>query len=131
MRRLMTWIWAIGIMGIVPVYAQQTPAATNALPAAKSWADNLKMSGDLRYRYESINDDSKLDAKKKTSAGLILDNTQEVSVGTRVYMSKFDRWEIDGVSQPSDVDSCRQSPQCHLITKEEYAAGMESPRLTA
>ena len=66
MRRLMTWIWAIGIMGIVPVYAQQTPAATNALPAAKSWADNLKMSGDLRYRYESINDDSKLDAKKKT-----------------------------------------------------------------
>jgi hypothetical protein len=32
----------------------------------KTWADSVTVKGDLRYRYESINDDSKKDANKET-----------------------------------------------------------------
>ncbi|MFO7534143.1 MAG: putative porin [Kiritimatiellia bacterium] len=33
-------------------------------PAPKTWVDTVTFKGDLRYRYESINDESKLDADK-------------------------------------------------------------------
>ncbi len=57
----------------------QTPAAPPAQVAAepvtleqvkalipKTWADSVTFKGDLRYRYETIADDSKLDADKDT-----------------------------------------------------------------
>jgi hypothetical protein len=40
-------------------------AQTN-LVAPKSWVDSITFKGDVRYRYESINDDSKLDSSKDT-----------------------------------------------------------------
>ena len=33
-----------------------------AAPAPKPWADSLSFKGDLRYRFETIQDDSKKDA---------------------------------------------------------------------
>ena len=46
----------IGISGLA-----QTSAPPAAASAPKTWADKLTFKGDLRYRYESIQDDSKLD----------------------------------------------------------------------
>ena len=44
-----------------------TAAATAApAPAPKTWADSITMKGDLRYRYETINDDAKKNASKET-----------------------------------------------------------------
>lgn len=40
----------------------QAPAAA----PVKTWADSVTVKGDIRFRYEAINDDSKLDADKKT-----------------------------------------------------------------
>jgi hypothetical protein len=54
---------AIGGYGMAQSNAPQTPA----LPVVqKTWADSVTFKGDVRYRYESINDDSKLDANKET-----------------------------------------------------------------
>ena len=41
------------------------PQPATPPPAPKTWADSIKFKGDLRYRYETINDDSKLDADKE------------------------------------------------------------------
>ncbi|MGQ9662708.1 MAG: putative porin [Kiritimatiellia bacterium] len=43
-----------------------TSVAQTAPPAPKTWADSIRFKGDVRYRYESINDDSKLNANKQT-----------------------------------------------------------------
>jgi hypothetical protein len=47
-------------------FAQTNEPARAAAPAPapKTWADSITLKGDLRYRYESINDDSKFDADK-------------------------------------------------------------------
>jgi hypothetical protein len=46
---------------------QTTTSAQTPPPAApKGWWDSVTLKGDLRYRYESINDDSKLNANKET-----------------------------------------------------------------
>jgi hypothetical protein len=49
--------------------AQTSMAPTNApqavAPAQKSWADSVKLTGDVRYRYETIKDDSKLGTDKQ------------------------------------------------------------------
>lgn len=54
--------------GMAGVSAAQTNATQTPAPpvAQKTWADSITVKGDLRYRYESINDDSKLDANKET-----------------------------------------------------------------
>jgi hypothetical protein len=39
-----------------------TNEAVRATPAPKNWTDNLKPYGDLRYRYDNVNDDSKRNA---------------------------------------------------------------------
>jgi hypothetical protein len=44
----------------------QAQTAAQAPAPVKTWVDTLAFKGDLRYRYESINDDSKLDADKDT-----------------------------------------------------------------
>ncbi len=54
---------SLGEMGMAQTSAQ--PSAAPA-PLTKTWADSITFKGDLRYRYESINDDSKLDASKDT-----------------------------------------------------------------
>ncbi len=47
--------------------AQTTaPQSSTPPPAQKTWADSITFKGDLRYRYESIDDDSKLNADKET-----------------------------------------------------------------
>jgi hypothetical protein len=54
---------SIGEVGMAQTAAPQNPAPA---PLPKTWADSITFKGDLRYRYESINDDSKLDADKDT-----------------------------------------------------------------
>lgn len=54
---------AIGEMSSAQTNA---PLSSAPPPAPKTWADSITFKGDLRYRYESINDDSKVDADKDT-----------------------------------------------------------------
>lgn len=54
-------------IGITNIGQAQTPQPQSApQPPPKSWADSVTIKGDIRYRYESINDDSKLNANKET-----------------------------------------------------------------
>lgn len=52
-------------MGISAVAQNATPQTPPPAPP-KTWADSITFKGDLRYRYESIKDGSKLDANKQT-----------------------------------------------------------------
>jgi len=54
-----------GVSGTCLAAESNAPAATPA-PAPKTWADSVTLKGDFRYRYETINDDSKKDASKNT-----------------------------------------------------------------
>ncbi len=54
-----------GVAGTAWAQATAAPAPVPPAPA-KTWADSVTFKGDLRYRYESINDDSKLDSDKDT-----------------------------------------------------------------
>ena len=54
-----------GVSGTCLAAESNAPAATPA-PAPKTWADSITLKGDLRYRYETINDDSKKNASKET-----------------------------------------------------------------
>jgi LysM domain len=68
-----------------------------------------------------------LKAMKTTSVGLITRANKEIVIGDNVSMSRYKNWEIEGVSQPHDVDKCRTDPRCRLITNEEYENGMDNP----
>ena len=50
-----------------------------------------------------------------------------MAVGEHVLMSRYSRWEVEGISQDYDVSSCRSDPKCMLITGEENDRGVESP----
>ena len=54
---------SIGMTGVAQTNA---PQSVSPAPAPKTWVDSITFKGDLRYRYESINDDSKLNADKET-----------------------------------------------------------------
>ena len=54
-----------GVSGSCLAAESNAPAATPA-PAPKTWADSITLKGDFRYRYETINDDTKKDANKET-----------------------------------------------------------------
>jgi hypothetical protein len=68
-----------------------------------------------------------LEALETTSVALIIDATQEIAIGEYVLMSRYNRWETEGVSQDYDVSSCRSDPKCMLITGEERDRGVKSP----
>lgn len=50
--------------GLGSTFAQTPAAPAPAVP--KTWADSITLKGDVRYRYESIEDDSALNSKKET-----------------------------------------------------------------
>lgn len=54
-----------GVSGTCLAAESNAPAATPA-PVPKTWADAVTVKGDLRYRYETINDDAKKNASKST-----------------------------------------------------------------
>ena len=57
---------AVMAAGIAGMGMAQTSAPLISTPAVvKSWADAITMKGDLRYRFETITDDSKLNADKE------------------------------------------------------------------
>jgi hypothetical protein len=53
----------IGGVGVAQTSAPQSPPPAQV---PKTWADSVTFKGDIRYRYESINDDSKLDPSGST-----------------------------------------------------------------
>ncbi len=68
MRRVVAGFVMAAGMGTLCLAAEtsSTPAAAAPVPAPKTWADSVTLKGDLRYRYETINDDSKKNASKST-----------------------------------------------------------------
>ena len=56
--------WTIMAAGALAAAGLAGGAA--AQEAKKSWADTLSFRGDVRYRYEAIQDDSKTDADGDT-----------------------------------------------------------------
>jgi len=81
----------------------------------------------IRVPEEIIGELVVLDPHSKTSVALITDSSEEATVGERVFTSKYSSWEIEGVSQPVEVDECRRDPTCRLITEQEYRQGMDNP----
>lgn len=59
-------VLAAGVGGTVLAAETNAPAAAAAALTPKTWADSITLKGDLRYRHEEINDDSKKDADKET-----------------------------------------------------------------
>lgn len=60
---------AVGLLAAISMASTsgaQTNAAPSAPPPQKTWADAIRLKGDVRYRYESIEDDAKRDASGKT-----------------------------------------------------------------
>lgn len=68
-----------------------------------------------------------LEPQKTTAVALVLTALQEFSIGERVLLSKYNQWEIEGLSRPEEIDRCRVNSKCRMISAEEYANGMESP----
>ena len=68
MRRVVAGFVMAAGMGTLCLAAEtsSTPAAAAPVPAPKTWVDSVTLKGDLRYRYETINDDSKKNASKDT-----------------------------------------------------------------
>ncbi len=58
-------LMAASVAGMSLAQGTASPG-TAAVALPKTWADSITFKGDLRYRYEAINDDSKLDADKDT-----------------------------------------------------------------
>ncbi|MBU4366598.1 MAG: putative porin, partial [Kiritimatiellae bacterium] len=54
---------SIGGMSVAQTNAPQASAPTIPTPAQKSWADYITLKGDVRLRYETINDDSKVNSQ--------------------------------------------------------------------
>lgn len=54
------------IVGFAASSAVAQQAAQPAAPAQKSWTDKVTVKGDIRYRYETIDDDSKVNSDKDT-----------------------------------------------------------------
>jgi hypothetical protein len=68
-----------------------------------------------------------LEPHKETSICLVIDAKSEIVYGEHILMSKYSSWEIGGISQAVEVESCERDPKCRLITKEEYESGMDIP----
>lgn len=51
----------VGGLGLAQTNAPQSPTPP---PVPKTWADKITLKGDLRYRYESVEDNSKLNSSK-------------------------------------------------------------------
>jgi hypothetical protein len=66
-RRLTGAVLVAAGMGGMSLAQTNLPVAAAPLPQVpKTWADSVTFKGDVRYRYESIDDDSKLDSSKET-----------------------------------------------------------------
>lgn len=56
----------MGGRGLAQVAAPVPVETPPPVAPPKTWADDIKLKGDLRYRYEQINDDSKVDSNGDT-----------------------------------------------------------------
>lgn len=67
MKKVMAGLMVMaGVGGTCLAAETATAAAPAPAPVAKTWVDSVTLKGDLRYRYESINDDAKKNAAKET-----------------------------------------------------------------
>jgi hypothetical protein len=64
-KRMASAVMAMGMasVGLAQSNAPEAAKAPAAVP--KTWVDMITLKGDIRYRYESINDDSALNASKE------------------------------------------------------------------
>lgn len=65
MKKVMAGLMMVAGVGSTCLAAGETTAAAAPAPV-KTWADSITFKGDLRYRYETINDDTKKNADKDT-----------------------------------------------------------------
>lgn len=66
MKRVVAGVLMVaGMSGLCLAAETNTTAAAAPVPV-KTWADNIKVKGDFRYRNETINDDSKKNSSKDT-----------------------------------------------------------------
>ena len=65
-KRALVSVLATATLGGMSMGQTNVPPSSASVPPAKTWADKITLKGDLRYRYESINDDSKHDAAGET-----------------------------------------------------------------
>lgn len=68
-----------------------------------------------------------VETRRETSIALITDAVAEITIGEMVFMSKYSSWEIEGISQPTDIQHCESDPTCRVITKEQYDNGEDIP----
>lgn len=68
-----------------------------------------------------------LQARQKTSTAILSDAVNEIMDGDMVLLSKYNRWEIEGVSSTADINSCQSDSRCKLISAADYSAGQDRP----
>lgn len=56
----------VASLGGMSMAQTAAPQGATPPPAPKTWVDSITLKGDLRYRYETRDDDSRLNAKKET-----------------------------------------------------------------
>jgi len=66
MNKVVAGVLMAAGMGSMCLAAETNVTAATPVPAPKTWADSVTLKGDLRYRYETINDDAKKNASKET-----------------------------------------------------------------
>jgi len=66
MNKVVAGVLMAAGMGSMCLAAETNVTAATPVPAPKTWAESVTLKGDLRYRYETINDDAKKNASKET-----------------------------------------------------------------
>jgi hypothetical protein len=68
-----------------------------------------------------------LEARQFTSVGLVTDTDIEIMVGEHLLMSKYNRWEIEGISSVNDINACTRDPRCKIISAADFNNGVDRP----
>jgi len=65
MKRVVAGAVVVASLGGMSMAQTAAPLSATPPPAPKTWVDSVTLKGDLRYRYETRDDESRLNAKKE------------------------------------------------------------------